>query len=611
MGGTRPLTLPKGVPVGATGARAARQARRRFAALTPWWSAALALPVLVAVAIHLALASDHLEHPGLAAAYRAYLIGAPMLVGLAWWRRRPASRFGPLLVVFGLAALPLALESSGLPLMIALGVAAESLYFSLYLYLCVAFPEGRLWSWADRLLMAVFGLSSVLYLLPGLLLLPTLPAATAPLAQCAGPCPANPLFVADAAGVVDDLAEVAFVLAVVAVTGLAVLLARRLRDATRAERREVGAVAAVAFPFFLTLIAGCLGSLVDAPPATLRTIGWLFTAAGVVFPLAFLVALVQAELFAGAALRRLLTELAGRPSPGGWRSAVAAALDDPLLQIGYWDPARRVYREADGTTLDPPRAGEGRRWTPVGHAGRPVAAMTTDEALVHQPELLDAAAQATLIAVRTGHLEGELRDARHRLLEAGNAERRRIQRDLHDSAQQRLVALRVHLELAREDLGEDAGRAAALGDLAGQVDETIDDLRRVAHGLFPPTLERYGVAEALRSACRHTALPVRIVDDGLGRQTSAVEATLYFCCLEALQNAAKHSGPDATATVHLGADVDSVWFAVEDDGSGFDPAGARGTGLGNLRDRVLAMGGTLEVDSRAGAGTRIAGVFPP
>ena len=605
------MTLPAGVPVRAARARVARDVRRRFPVLTPWWSAALALPVLVAVAIRLALTSDHLEDPGLAAGYRAYLIAAPMLAGLAWWRRRPLSRFGPLLVVFGLAAVPLALESSEIPLMVAAGIGAESLYFCLYLYLCVAFPKGRLRGRADRRLMVVFALSSGLYLLPGLLLLPTLPAATAPLAQCAGACPSNPFFVADAPGMVDALARVVFVLAVVAVTGLAVLLAGRLRDATRAERREVGAVAAVAFPFFLTLVAAGLARLIDAPPATLRTTGWLFTAAGIAFPLAFLVALVQAELFAGAALRRLLTELAGRPSPWRWRSAVALALDDPLLRIGYWDPALRAYRQADGAPLDPPRALDGRHWTPVVHSGQPVAAMTTDEALVHQPELLHAAAQATLVAVRTGHLEGELRDARSRLLEAGNAERRRIQRDLHDSAQQRLVALRVHLELAREDLDAGRGSGAVLGDLAGEVDEAIDDLRRVAHGLYPPTLEQYGVPEALRSACRHTALPVRIVDDGLGRQTSAVEATLYFCCLEALQNAAKHAGPDATATVHLGAGVESVWFAVEDDGAGFDPAGAGGTGLGNLHDRLFAMGGTLEVDSRPGAGTRVAGCFPP
>jgi signal transduction histidine kinase len=604
------MTLPQGVPVGAVRARVARSARRAPTALTAWWAAALALPLLVAVAIKLALTSDHLEHPGLAAAYRAYLIAAPMLVGLAWWRRRPASRFGPLLVVFGLAAVPLALESSDVTGLVAFGIAAEGVFFCLYLYLCVAFPQGRLGAAADRWLIAVFALSAALFFLPGLLLLPDLPAATAPLARCDGPCPDNPLYLADAPRVADAAAHVAFVLAVVAVTGLAALLAARLRVATRAQRREVLAVAATAFPFFATLVAVCLANLLPAPASTLDTLSWLLMAAGIVFPLAFLVVLVQAELFAGAALRRLLTELTARPSPARWRSAVALALDDPVLRIGYWDPARRAFRQPDGAALDPPRVGEGRHWTPVVHAGRPIAAMTTDEALVHQPELLDAAAQATLIAVRAGHLEGELRDSRLRLLEAGDAERRRIQRDLHDSAQQRLVALRVHLELAREDFDAGPG-GAVLGDLAVEVDEAIDDLRRVAHGLFPPALGQFGVAEALRSACRHTALPVHVVDEGLGRQTGAVERTLYFCCLEALQNAAKHAGPGATATVRLRADVESVWFAVEDDGAGFDPARVDGTGLRNLHDRVVAMGGTLDVDSSPGAGTCVAGHFPP
>jgi signal transduction histidine kinase len=331
-----------------------------------------------------------------------------------------------------------------------------------------------------------------------------------------------------------------------------------------------------------------------------------------VFTLGFLVALLQAELFAGAALRRLLSELAVRPAPARWRDAVATALDDTSLRLALWDPARRVFREADGTTLERPPPREGRRYKLVAHAGGPVAAITTDEALAGQPELLEAAARATLVAVRTGHLEGELRDSRLRLLAAGNAERRRIQRDLHDSAQQRLVALRIRLDLMSEavDTAPRPAARAALDDLGDAVEETIEDLRRVAHGLYPPMLERFGVVEALRSACRHTPLPVRIVDEGIGRRSPAVDSTLYFCCLEALQNAAKHAGPDASATVRIGADDRAVWFAVDDDGAGFDTALASGTGLGNLRDRVAAMGGSLDVESAPGRGTRLAGRFP-
>jgi signal transduction histidine kinase len=202
-----------------------------------------------------------------------------------------------------------------------------------------------------------------------------------------------------------------------------------------------------------------------------------------------------------------------------------------------------------------------------------------------------------------------LRDSRRRLVEAGNAERHRIERDLHDSAQQRLVALRVNLALVSERLDGPSERAAldALGD---EVEEALADVRRVAHGLYAPTLDRYGVAEALRSACRLTPMPVWVIDEGLGRRSASIESTLYFCCLEAVQNAAKHAGPGASASVRLGACDVGVWFAVEDDGVGFDPAAAPGVGLTGLRERIAAMGGTLDIDSEPGGGTRVAGHFP-
>jgi signal transduction histidine kinase len=601
MGGTRSVALPAVL--------ARERPRAHPLALTPWWAAALALPLVVAVAIRLALRSDHLAHPGLAAVYRGYLIAVPALIGLAWWRRRPASRVGPLLVLFGLAAVPLALESSNAPMLVALGVPAEAVYVTLCVYLFVAFPGGRLRTATERWLVGLFALSTALYYVPALLFLPDLLGGSARLATCAPACPANPLRVVSLPGVVAATVDASAVLVAIATVGLGGVSLARLRNATRPQRREVAAVAATAFPFFPVLVLTCVATLGAAPASTQLTVAWLLTVAIMAFTLGFLVVLVQAELFAGAALRRLLTELAARPAPARWRDAVAAALDDSSLRVGYWDPARRVFREADGGALERP-AGDGRRFTLVEHAGDPVAAITTDGALGEQPELLQAAAQATLVAVRTGHLEGELRDSRLRLLAAGDAERRRIQRDLHDSAQQRLVALRVHLELASE--GDDAGPASrvTLSGLGDEVEEAIEDLRRVAHGIYPVVLERYGVVEAVRSACRRTPLAVRIVDDGIGRQSSAAESTVYFCCLEALQNAAKHAGAEASATVRLGATDASVWFAVEDDGAGFDPARMDGTGLRNMHDRVAAMGGSLDVDSAPGRGTRLAARFP-
>ena len=589
------------------------RARGAFAAwprrVTPWLATALALPIVVALAVELAVSSEHLADPGLVAVYRAYLVATPVLVGLVWWRRRPAGPYGPLLAALGLAALTLAVESSDRPALFTLGVVGESVYFSLLMYVCVAFPSGRLHRAAERAFVGAFALATVLWTIPRALFTGSLASGTGALVPCDPACPANPFQIADAPGVTDASVRVALALALVSAAGLAATFVRRLRAASRPERRELVAVASTTFPFLPALVLVCLGALLPVSDATMAALSWVFAAAAIVFCLGFPAALIQAELFAGRALRRLLLELAGLPSPPRWRGAVAAALDDPSLRLGYWDPARHVFREPDGTTLEPSAGDDGRRFTLVEHEGRPVAAMTTGEALGDHPELLAAAAQATLIAVRTGHLEGELRDSRRRLLDAGTTERRRIQRDLHDSAQQRLVALRVHLELAAADLDGPPESRAALRGLGAEVDEALAEVRRVASGLYPLVLERHGVVPALRSACAHARLPIRFVDEGVGRHSATIESTLYFCCLEAVQNAAKHAGPDAEATVRLGSCDVGVWFCVEDDGVGFAYPPEHGTGLAGLEDRVAALGGTLDIETAPGRGTRVTGRF--
>ena len=225
-------------------------------------------------------------------------------------------------------------------------------------------------------------------------------------------------------------------------------------------------------------------------------------------------------------------------------------------------------------------------------------------------EVAEAAASATLLAVETSHLEGELVASRKRILEAGHAERRRIERDLHDSAQQRLVALRIHLTLASERLDRSEERTM-LERLGVEVDAAIDELRTVAHGVYPPILAGQGIGAALAAVAHRSAMPVGIRGGWLGRHSEAVETTVYFCCLEGLQNAAKHAGPGASATIRLSEADGRVSFSVEDDGAGFDPGDVeRGAGLTNLTDRVAAIGGILQIDAAPGRGTRISGEIP-
>jgi signal transduction histidine kinase len=236
--------------------------------------------------------------------------------------------------------------------------------------------------------------------------------------------------------------------------------------------------------------------------------------------------------------------------------------------------------------------------------------MVIDETLAEDPELVGAAVSATLLAVENGDLEGELRASRARILEAGNAERRRIERDLHDSTQQRLVSLRIHLTLAGEQLDGSEERAM-LERLGADVDVAIEELRAVAHGIYPPVLSDRGVGAAIRGVARTSAMPVRIADEWRSRRSEAVETTVYFCCLECLQNAAKHAGLGASATVRLFEVDGHAGFSVEDDGVGFDPGAVQpGSGLTNLADRVAAVGGTLTIDSARERGTRVTAYIP-
>jgi signal transduction histidine kinase len=202
---------------------------------------------------------------------------------------------------------------------------------------------------------------------------------------------------------------------------------------------------------------------------------------------------------------------------------------------------------------------------------------------------------------------------------AADAERRKIERNLHDGAQQHLVALAVTVRLAQQLADTDPQRARELLEQLGHdLQDAVQELRDLAHGIYPPVLMDRGLVAALESAAARASLPVEIVTDGdVGRFPQEVEAAVYFCCLEALQNAGKHAGEGATATVRIrravGADgLDALTFAVADDGAGFDPAGTAGRGHGfvNMGDRLGAIGGTVEVDSAPGGGTRVSGTVP-
>jgi signal transduction histidine kinase len=218
-------------------------------------------------------------------------------------------------------------------------------------------------------------------------------------------------------------------------------------------------------------------------------------------------------------------------------------------------------------------------------------------------------AAISLMLLENTRLVEELRASRSRIVEAAERERRRIERDLHDGAQQRLVEIQVRLALARELAGSE--------DLAKQLDATqesaeaaVAELRALAHGIYPVVLRDLGPAAALRDLSDSSPVSIEVIDEGIGRSSDAIEAAIYFCAREAIQNTAKHAGPSATATVILAHHDEAIEFTVSDDGRGMttqtDP---NGIGITSMRDRIEAVGGQFEIVSAPGRGTSIRGTI--
>jgi signal transduction histidine kinase len=222
---------------------------------------------------------------------------------------------------------------------------------------------------------------------------------------------------------------------------------------------------------------------------------------------------------------------------------------------------------------------------------------------------LHSALQRSLEGLR--RTNDQLQASRARIVAAADAERRRIERDLHDGAQQHLTSLGVKLLLAAGLTGPDSGLAGLLADLGAEVQDTARELRNLVHGIYPPLLREHGLAAALADAARLATLPATVRTTSLGRYPADIEAAVYFCCLEAVQNGCKHAGERATIGVRVQEERGTLTFEVTDDGAGFGTTGrGLGAGLRNMADRMGAFGGRLLVESAPGEGTRVTGTVP-
>lgn len=557
--------------------------------MTPRRAGLVALGVLGTMLIGIAIHQHEQAFPSdrLLLILRAVGIVSFLIAGIVATDRHPESRTGPLMIgtAFGFVAIEMQAYPSAV--LRYIGVWLGGLPHLLLAHLILTYPTGRFSSRIDRLAISaayvlVVGIGFLFNHLPyGLWLLWT----------------------------------------GVALTYLVVVLAlRRWVRSTGPLRRALRPV-----PFASLVLAGLgfnngLAAFFLTTGTNMQTwsepASFVLAFATPLVPFAFLYGFARTRRARGA-LGELVVRMDSLPEPDDLREALAKALRDPSIEIGYWSRDVQAYVDAEGHPVHlPENADPERAHTPIVHAGEPVAAIVHDIALVEEREVVEAAVAAARLALVNERLQAEVRAqlaetqaSRARIVEAADAERRRLERDLHDGAQQRLVSVSLALRMLQrratsvdEDISVDLGRAA--DDLR----EAIDELRDLAQGIHPPILTEEGLAPALETLAERAPFPVQVVGATDERLPDTIEATVYFIASEALTNAAKHSGA-TKAEVHLTRDRGWLHVEVTDNGTGGADATA-GSGLVGLADRVAAAFGTLEMRSPPGGGTVLSARLP-
>jgi signal transduction histidine kinase len=542
-------------------------------------------------------------------------------VGIAWtflaaglfaWWRRPTTRIGPLLLLLGLALLVRKFQYSGNDTEFTIGFALGGLYAALFAHVVLAYPSGRL---RDPLERWFVGFAYALAFLPAVAVLLVYDPRRACLFNCHSDTRVRPkslISVTGDSGVFDVVHHVQHVGGYGAAGALfTVLVVRRLVRSSPHTRRRL-------LPLLLAGLAAGLRAITEAvysfvPRSNVEGLTLFSFEAAVQFalPVVLLAALLH-ERLARASVADLVRELAVTP-PTEVAGPMAKALGDPTLAVAFWMPARRGYVDAEGRSFDVPEAGSRRAVTPIAHGAEPVAVLVHDRALLEEPRLLESVCAAARLSLENARLHAELqaqllkvRESRTRIVSAADAERARIERDLHDGAQQRLVALALDLRMA--ELGEsDEDRKLLLGSAVSSLQVAVEELRELAHGVYPALLTQSGLRAALDDLAGRTRGPVVVVDAPSERFPPDVEATAYFVACEGLANVVKHAHA-RLVEITVAIEGPTLVVTIRDDGAGAADAG--GVGLRGLADRVEARGGRFWVDSPAGRGTRITAEIP-
>ena len=547
------------------------------------------------------------DRPQIPSGPLALLVGWSLIgSGLLSWRARPGNRVGPIMVCSGFAWFASVLQDSHGPVLFTVGYVLQVVYLAGFVYLILAFPSGRLRSTLDRAIVVVaFALVTAVQLA-------WLLVADSRAVICAR-CPGNLVEVVRS----DTLANA--LLQFQRVAGLAVILAgigvviARWRRASRPQRRAVAPVLLAGGVAFAALSASIIVDVFGLPNGDLygRIAYYAFAAV----PVAVLLVFLQRRLARGA-VAGLVVELGAPSSSIELRQALSRALGDPSLELAFWYPAEGRYVDSDGRSVELPDASGERRSTVVERDGQPIAVLIHDPALEHNAELVDSVCAAAGLTLENERLKAELRArlaelqaSRARLVEATDAERRRIERDLHDGTQQRLVSIAMSLGLLESKLPASPEQAGPIvHEARAALTATLAELRELTQGIHPTILVERGLPAALDELCHRSALPARLQLALEARLPEQVESAAYFFVSEALTNAAKHSH---ASEVRVAAACAGALLTVEVGDDGIGGAAARGgSGLRGLADRVEALGGRFTVSSPPGRGTTVRAEIP-
>ncbi len=521
--------------------------------------------------------------------------------GAIAWYREPLNPVGPLMIVFGvLRATSLLVLPTLTALGLTVGIIGQDFAIAVFVLLMLYFPTGRLGSrrdiWIAVPVLVALGPLELLWM-------SFLPAEDPSL-------PANLLAFWPDAETADHVDTVQRVTLASCQLALAVLIAHRWWRSSSARRRVLmpALVGSITLFFFTAIFI--VDKIAEQIP---RDLIWLYFVVFTSVPIAMLTQMVRAR-FAHTGIGDLILSLRGDIAPEQLRGALARALHDPTLKVAYWLPEYGAYADSDGQPVEVQPV-PGRAITPIDRDGQRIAALEHDDALLSDSALLDAVTAAAGFTLENARLQAELRaqldelrNSRARILAATQDERRRLERNLHDGAQQRLVALSLELGSLEARYGGNPEAQAQIAGLRSELASSLGELREIARGLHPAVLTDYGLEVALEGLVARSPLPVDLHLRLRDRLPAAHEVAAYYLVAESLTNVTKYAHASAV-TVEVARTNGELVVEVVDDGCGGATEG-EGSGLRGLADRVESLDGSLRVWSPEGGGTRVRAEIP-